>query len=302
MSSTASRAFLLLVICSGCQENPAAESRPVRPQSTGKAPPSVVESLHTAFADGTDAMSLKLVKENPTLVRDMDDSQCTALHYAARYGRLETAKWLIDQRADVNTVSYNNFTPMHMVSDGELARLLIKSGADLKAKDSWGKTPLQNADQMDHRDVCEAIIESGVPADLATALWLGKRDLVKKMLKGNPALAKEDAGGSDLWGNTTPLGIAASKGDKEIVELLIKSGAPVNAVTHRPNQGSITALCNAVWANHYEVAEILCKAGADCNMTGGRRYRTLLDYALENSDLEMIDLLVIHGAKPSEGD
>jgi ankyrin repeat protein len=291
--------FLLLVICFGCHKSSADELRDVKPKNADKGS-TVLQSLHVTFADGTDDATLELVKDNPTLVHDMDDSQCTALHYAARYGRLETAKWLIQKKAEVNTVSYNKFTPMHMAKDGAVARLLIKAKADLKAKDAWGKTPLQYAAQEEREDVCDAIIESGFPIDLSTALWLGKRDLVKTMIKENPAIAKLADGGSDLWGNTTPLGLAALKGDKEIVELLIKAGAPVNGVTKRPNWGPITPLCNAVWAKQHEVAEILCKAGADCNMTGGRLHPRLLDYALEHSDRKMVDLLVRYGAKASE--
>jgi ankyrin repeat protein len=60
----------------------------------------------------------------------------------------------------------------------------------------------------------------------------------------------------------------------------------------------VTPLCNAVWEGHYEVAEILCKAGADCNVTGGKYFPCLLDYAMHNSDRRMVDLLVKHGGRP----
>jgi ankyrin repeat protein len=262
----------------------------------------LVESLHSAFADGTDKTTLKLVKDNPTLVNDMDSMQCTALHYAARYGRLETAKWLIEQKADVNTVAYNGFTPMHVVTDAGVARVLIKAGAKLKTKDNWGKTPLQNAAQMEYKDVCEAILEAGFPIDLTTALWLGKRDLVKKMIKENPAIAKQADGGADLWGNTTPLGVAAAQGDKQIVELLLKAGAPVNAVTRRPLAYDLSALSNAVVAKQYEIAEILCKAGANPNVSAGKFYPRLLDYALKHSDQRMVELLKKYGGKKSKED
>ena len=239
------------------------------------------ESVGELFAGGPDEVTLQFVKTKASPVDQKDDMQCTTLHYAARYGRIETAKWLIAHKADVNTVSYNQFTPMHMVSDPALARFLIKSGANLKKRDTWGKTPLQNAAQEGHTDVCDVIIESGFPIDLSSALRLGKRDLAKKMIKEKPDMVKMVEVDSDLWGNTSPLGVAASQGDKEMVELLLKAGAPVNAVTDRPNGGPTTALCNAVWAGHYEIAEVLCKAGADCNMTGGKFYHRLLDYALE---------------------
>src|SRR5262249_23576300 len=120
------------------------ESKPTKLKDNGT-DPVIAKSLHLTFADGPDETVLKLVKDNPTLVHDKDESDCTALHYAARYGLIGTAKWLIEQKADVNTVSYNRFTPMHVVSDATVARLLIKAGANLKAKDAWGKTPLQRA-------------------------------------------------------------------------------------------------------------------------------------------------------------
>lgn len=256
------------------------------------------ESVHQLFAKGPDAVTLEFVQTNLAPVDQQDDYKCTTLHYAARYGRIETAKWLIAHEADVNTVSYNQFTPMHMVSDAKLAQLLIKAGADLGKKDAWGKTPLQNAAEERRTNVCEAILASGFPIDLSSALRLEKRDLAKKMIRDNPKMVKIVEVGSDLWNDTSPLGVAATQGDQELVRLLLKAGAPVNAVTDRPTTGGMTALCNAVWAGHYEVAKILCEAGAECNMTGGKFYPRLLDYALRHSDRKTVSLLVKYGATP----
>ena len=271
-----------------------------KPNNSG-AETALLSSLHVTFAENTDEVTLKLVKDNRALIKAADDSKCTALHYAARYARPATATWLLEQGADVNTHSYNQFTPMHVVADAATARVLIKAGADLTATDAWGKTPLQNAAQMERKDVCDAILDSGFKIDLRSALWLGQRDEVKRLLKDTPAIAKQVEQGADLWGDATPLGIAAGKGDKEIVELLLKAGAPVNGETDRPNAGgSSTALTNAVLGKHYEIAEMLCKAGANCNVVAGKFYPRLLDYAEEHSEPRMVELLKKYGAERSE--
>jgi len=49
-----------------------------------------------------------------------------------------------------------------------------------------------------------------------------------------------------------------------------------------------------------KIAEILCKAGADCNVSLESSFPRLLDYAVENSDKKMIELLKQHGAKSSK--
>ena len=249
------------------------------------------------FATAPDGKIMELITNNPALIEERDDSQCTVLHYAARFGRVEATKWLLEHKADVNTVAYNKFTPMHVVTNGAVATLLIRGGADLNRIDAWGKKPLQSAAEMGYSDVCEAILASGFPIDLGTAIRLGKREIARKMLADHPEIAKHVEPDSDLWANTSPLGIAALKGDKELVELLLKAGAPVNAITDRPEAGDMTPLCNAVWSNHYEIAKLLCEAGADCNVTGGRQFPTLLGFAMKHSDRAMIDLLIKYGAR-----
>jgi ankyrin repeat protein len=248
----------------------------------------VLLSLHSSFADQTDEALLKLVKENPRLVHHMDSSDCTALHYAARYGRVETARWLIGQKADVNTVSYNRFTPMHMVSSAALAELLITAGAELDRTDAWGDTPLQRAAAENRPAVVDAILASGYKLDLRTAIMIKKRDAVKKMLKDDPKLARQPSKGSNLWGGTTPLGLAALQKDKELVELLLEAGADVNEGTF---------MTNAVWAGDKEIVKLLLDRGAKTDVTGGKFYPTILDYARKHSDREIVELLEKAGAK-----
>lgn len=121
---------------------------------------------------------------------------------------------------------------------------------------------------------------------------LRKRDVAKKMLKDKPELAKKPTNGSGLWGSKTPLGYACSQRDKEIVQMLLEAGADVNEPTFMPNAGgNATALTNAVWAGDTEIVELLLKRGAKTNAVGGKFYRTILDYAVQNSSPEIVRLL-----------
>src|SRR5579871_2126625 len=263
--------------------------------------PAIIKTLLPTFANQTDAVLLTLVKKYPGLVDDMDSTDCTALHYAARFGRVETARWLIAHKADVNTVSYNRFTPMHMVSNATLAKLLIKAGANLNAIDAWGNTPLQRAAEENRLAVVDAILASGYKLDLRSAIMVKKRDLVKKMLKDDPNLARQPSNASGLWGDTTPLGLAARQKDKEIVKLLLDSGADVNEGTDMPNAGgNATALTNAVWAGDKEIVKLLLDRGAKTDVVGGKFYRRILDYARKHSSREIVELLEKAEAKGKE--
>jgi ankyrin repeat protein len=121
------------------------------------------------------------------------------------------------------------------------------------------------------------------------------------MLKDDPKLAGQPSNGSGLWGSTTPLGLAASQKDKEIVELLLDAGADLNEGTFMPNAGgNATALTNAVWAGDKEIVKLLLDRGAKTDVVGGKFYPTILDYARKHSAREIVELLEKAGAKGSE--
>jgi len=215
-----------------------------------------------------------LIVKHPELINTHDsEGQMTPLHLAARFGPPEMVLFFIEKGADVNALEYNNFTPLHDATSGANAKVLIQHGADTDKKDSWGNTPLQKAAEDFYlhpnvpgypgRELCDGMLEAGAKLDILSALYLGKRDEAMKMVAADPGLLlHEHEKVADLWHNVTPLGIAAESGDKEMVELFLKNGAPVNGATDRPNVGELTPLGNALGRHHLEVAEIVLKAGA----------------------------------------
>lgn len=124
------------------------------------------------------------------------------LHQAAREGRLERMTSLIAQRADVNKVDVDLYTPLHRACDNKdvaCAALLLKARADPDVShpglDGW--TPLHVAAWKDSPQCAALLMAHG--ADCHAIDWYGKTpvSLAKEDLK-SIMLAKAKAG-EDKW-------------------------------------------------------------------------------------------------------
>jgi ankyrin repeat protein len=241
------------------------------------------------------AKAKALLKANPELRHAVDTYPVQMpLHIVARQGPIEMVQFLLDLKAEVNAIAYDGFTPMHLVEDPKIARLLIKAGANLDDVDWWGNTPLQQASLLNRIDIAEEILASGYKCDLSSAVRLGKRELAMQMVKADPQVLQKVKGGSTLWGGNTPLAIAAGQGDIELVKFFLDAGADVNQGTVKINSGRMpaTALSNAVWADNAEMVEFLLKRGASTDGAGGKFYNSIVHYAIENSSQKIIELLL----------
>ncbi|MDE6737370.1 MAG: ankyrin repeat domain-containing protein [Treponemataceae bacterium] len=127
----------------------------------------------------------------------------------------------------------------------EQAKVCIKLGADVNAKDDNGMTVLMTAAIAGNTDIAELLIKAGA----------------EMHVEGDNGL--------------TALMTAAYSGNKDTAELLIKAGADMNA----KNNDGLTALMYAVHYEQKDTADLLIKLGANPNATDRRNW-SALSYAM----------------------
>jgi uncharacterized protein len=241
------------------------------------------------------------------------------LLFAARDGRLEAAKLLVEAKANVNQPDVNSISPLVMAITNnhvDVAKLLLENGADPKAADLWGRTPLWTS--VDLRDL--EVGKSGEQragdqkVDRAAAL-----DLIKMLLDRGvdvnvrtkevpPAkryiMSLGDLSWVDFTGQT-PFVRAALSGDVTVMRMLLQHGADPNI----PTNSDTTALMAAAGINwvvgqtYTESKESLMEAlklciekGGDVNAKNSMGLTAVMGAANRGSD-DILQFLVQQGAK-----
>lgn len=166
-------------------------------------------------------------------VNTRDRRGSTLLMHAAAFGSPEAVKLLIDSGADVN--AKNSFDATALVwgaRDARKARMLVEKGADVNARSKQGRTPLMIAAACD-----------------------GCTETVRLLLaKGADPKAKDSEG-------STAMNLAAAANDLDTMRLLIEKGAEANAV----NDGGFTPLMDAASNCNLAAVQLLLSKGANVN-------------------------------------
>ncbi|MGA2218396.1 MAG: ankyrin repeat domain-containing protein [Terracidiphilus sp.] len=127
--------------------------------------PSFCDPIHDAARDGDVKKVESLLKVNPALVSSKDEKYGqTPLHVAAFNDRLEVAKLLIDNKADVNAVANNGSTPLHLAAakgNKDIVELLLANNANINATDHDGWSPLHSSVVWQHKDIEDLLRQHG---------------------------------------------------------------------------------------------------------------------------------------------
>ncbi|MEN9704825.1 MAG: hypothetical protein RLZZ393_704 [Pseudomonadota bacterium] len=214
----------------------------------------------------------------------------TALHRAVYGGDVDEARRLIAAGADVRAANRFGVTPMQLasvVADPAMIRELLKAGADADSPNAEGQTALMAVARTGNVESAQQLVKAGARV-----------------------AARE------TWGGQTALMWAAAQGQAGMVRYLVSKGAHVDeratvrdwqrrvTAEGRPKdmfRGGMTPLLFAAREGHLETARALLDAGADINLADPDGVTPLI-LALQNIHWDMARFLVERGADVNQWD
>jgi ankyrin repeat protein len=258
---------------------------------------------------------------------------------AVKTGNRDAVRVLLKQspsRAAVNAPEVDGTTALHWAvraDDYEMVQLLLHAGADAKASNRYGVTPLTLASTNGSAAMIETLLNAGADVNttvpdgetvLMTAARTGKVDALKALIAhGANVHAKENRFGE------TALIWAVSENHAAAAKALVEAGADVNgrsAPTNYPKlvgplqrltpnacaggqglqvnclpTGQWTPLMYAARQGAVEAARALAELGADPNVTDPDG-STALVLAIINGHYDVASLLLEKGANPNIAD
>ena len=104
--------------------------------------PMSVSEIYDAAVFGDVILVQKILSYDPAAINARDEYGFTPLHGVAGEDQFEMAEYLIRCGADVRAVNDSGVTPLHIAAYPEMVRILVKYGADIEAREDGGGTPL----------------------------------------------------------------------------------------------------------------------------------------------------------------
>jgi ankyrin repeat protein len=246
---------------------------------------------------------------------------------AAMHGNKGAVQSLLQQKADVNAAQGDGTTALHWAAyreDLEMARLLVKAGADVKATTRIGDmTPLYMAAKTGNAAMVELLLNAGSEIDranangttpLMVAAAAGKADAVKVLLDRGA-----NVNATDATNGQTALMFASALNRDAAIKLLATHGAVLDVTSktttvqqnnRRENtearrvrdpvtMGGNTALLFAAREGNMEAVKALVEAGADVNKVSVSDNMPPITQAIVVGHFDVAKYLLDHGANPN---
>ncbi|MBT6068179.1 hypothetical protein HOG48_00310 [Candidatus Peregrinibacteria bacterium] len=229
------------------------------------------------------------------------------LNDAIKKDDLELVEKLLKTKINLNRIpAGQNSTPLTLAcyyKNNEIAKALIKAGADVNKKDKKGDTPIKlacDAYEDDSKKIAELtklLLENGADPNIFkrdtdgpinSAAMYGHLEAVKLLIKHKANIDKKGN-----YGRTALMYAASCSRSIKIVKALLKSGADVNI----ENEGEENALFEVITneKSNVEIAKLLISAGTKINR-GNHYHGSALHWAAFCGRTNIVKLLLENGA------
>jgi ankyrin repeat protein len=232
---------------------------------------------------------------------------------------------LLKQHAPVNAAQPDGTTALHWAAhwnDPEAVGLLLQGGADAKAVNRYGATPLSEAAALGNAAIIDQLLKAGADPNtrttpdgetvLMTCARSGNLEAVKGLLDHGA-----DVNVKEAYRSQTALMWAAAERHPEVVKLLLEHGADWKALsssreTKLPklsaassvspmSRGGFTAFLFAAREGDIETAKVMLDAGVDINQTDVDGTSGLV-VSIMNKQYTFAKFLLDRGADPNVTD
>jgi ankyrin repeat protein len=253
---------------------------------------SLLAAFIAAIRAGDVAAMARAVEGGASVTAGLDEYGATALHLAARNGKLTVMQWLVAQGADIHTKDGHGDTALHAaVHNGQLTTMqwLVGQGADINAKDSYGDNTLT---------AMQWLVAQG--ADIHTKDGHGRTALHLAAYNGQlTAMQWLVAQGADIHtkdgdGDNT-LYYAACDGQLAAMQWLVAQGVDI----HTKDVSGTTALHAAAYGGHVAVVSWLVEQGMPLATQSGDGH-TALDVARQTGQKAVVQWLTKAEAKAAD--
>jgi ankyrin repeat protein len=287
--------------------------------------PAGMTALHCAARDGYEFLTAELLRKGADFEAKTDAGE-TALHMAVENGHIKIVMQLLNSGADIEAQDNVGKTPLYPAvvnRDRAMIQLLLEKGAAMETKDDLGRTIIFTAIETGQLDIIHLLLDRAPDIHIADIRGQGLIHYASATgLETIVQLFLDDIEREDDVGRT-PLHIAADAGHDDVVQLLLKANANIEARTFSGQ----TALNYAAVTGHASIAELLLDHGASIKAhddygasilyaaaTAGepaeavvdlliaeieRKYklgRTLLHHTVMAGDTNMVERLILKGA------
>ncbi|GIY84975.1 ankyrin-1 [Caerostris darwini] len=240
------------------------------------------KAIHTAAAHGFVEVIRNLLERGENVDATTPEN-FTALHLAVQANQPEVVEILLGHGANVQLkAGKNGETALHMaagVIDGhKCAELIIKSGADVNARNEDGETPLHNAARQGQLKTVTQLLEDGAGLDSLSKIGETATHYASSIHKEQIHYPTED---------------------KDLIALMLQNGGSVTTETQKNNETAIHYVCRV--GNEDILKEIIArlpqsKLQIACNKQAANGWSPLL-YACDSGKSLVVQLLLQNGAR-----